>query len=297
MRQEVGLVGLEVITNGIRFRAGRSLAFGLIWTCAALGDGPLFPGAQYTTGDAPGSVAIGDLDGDGVPDLAVANFGSDNISVLLGVGDGTFAAAVHYAAGDGPYSVAIGDLDGDQVPDLAVANSSSGFISVLLGVGDGTFAAALHSSAGTTSFSIAIGDLNGDQVSGLACVLLAPALLPVMVMTFLNAQSTPSGQSGRPLGQGFPSFAPPTHTWTVGTVIALRMASWQLSAPVTTVCAQQFGSQSVPKPRNVLGASALHASFVRSGRQSPVSRSQQAPDKHRDTQVSPPQSSLSGPPI
>ena len=126
---------MKRITNGSRFRTDISLALGLIWTSAAVGDGPLFPGAQYAGGDTIYSVAIGDLNGDKVPDLALANWNSDNVSVLLGVGDGTFAAATGYAAGFGPYSVAIGDLDGDQAPDLAVADNSyytDNIVSVLL---------------------------------------------------------------------------------------------------------------------------------------------------------------------
>jgi len=142
--------------------------FGLIRTSAVHARGPLFPGAQYTVGSAPVSVAIGDLDGDQVPDLAVANTVSDNVSVLLGLGDGMFAAAVHYSAGDGPYSVAIGDLDGDQVPDLAVANYNSDDVSVLLGLGDGTFAAAADHPVGDWPCSVAISDLDGDQVLDLA---------------------------------------------------------------------------------------------------------------------------------
>ena len=124
-------VGMKVITNGVRFRVGMSLALGLIRTSVALGGGPLFPGAQYDVGEVPESVAIGDLDGDLVPDMAVANFSNNNkVSVLLEVGDGTFAAAVHYAAGSIPLSVAIGDLDGDLVPDLAVANAGGNTVSV-----------------------------------------------------------------------------------------------------------------------------------------------------------------------
>ena len=57
-------VGMKMITNSLRFRVGMSLAFGLTWTSATLGGGPLFPGAQYNAGDGPLSVAIGDLDGD-----------------------------------------------------------------------------------------------------------------------------------------------------------------------------------------------------------------------------------------
>ncbi len=140
----------------------------MIWPSAAVGDGPLFPGAQYDAGDVPYSVAIGDLNGDQVPDLGVANAGSDNVSVLLGLGDGTFAAAVHYPAGNGAWSVVIGDLDGDQVPDLALAESYSDNVSVLLGLGDGTFAAAAHYGAAQRPSSVAIGDLNGDQAPDLA---------------------------------------------------------------------------------------------------------------------------------
>jgi hypothetical protein len=93
---------------------------------------------HYTVGDYPRSVAIGDLDGDQVPDLAAANRGefpycSGSVSVLLGLSDGTFGPVVHYAADDESISVAIGDLDGDAWLDLAVANFSyPGTVSVLL---------------------------------------------------------------------------------------------------------------------------------------------------------------------
>ncbi len=93
-------------------------------------------------------MAIGDLVGVDGPDLAVASFSSDDVSVLLNQGDGTFAAAVAYDAGVGPQSVAIGDLDGVNGADLAVANLTSDVVSVLLNQGDGTFAAAVAYGAG-----------------------------------------------------------------------------------------------------------------------------------------------------
>jgi hypothetical protein len=77
-------------------------------------------------------VAVGDFDGDGKPDLAVANFGSNNVSVLLGNGDGSFQAAQNFGVGSSPYSVAVGDFNGDGVQDLAVANSGSNNVSVLI---------------------------------------------------------------------------------------------------------------------------------------------------------------------
>ena len=66
------------------------------------GDGTFQSAVNYDAGEEPSSVAIGDLNGDGDLDLAVANRRSDNVSVLLGNGDGSFQSAVNYGAGDEP---------------------------------------------------------------------------------------------------------------------------------------------------------------------------------------------------
>src|SRR5437899_152101 len=72
------------------------------------GDGTFQTAALYGVGLNPQSVAVGDFNGDGKPDLAVANAGSDTVSVLLGNGNGTFQAARNFAAGGAPWSVAVG---------------------------------------------------------------------------------------------------------------------------------------------------------------------------------------------
>jgi hypothetical protein len=77
-------------------------------------------------------VAIGDFNGDGIPDLAVANSFSNNVSILLGTGTGTFGAATNFTVSGSPISVAIGDFNGDGMSDLAVANFGSNTISILL---------------------------------------------------------------------------------------------------------------------------------------------------------------------
>lgn len=117
---------------------------------------------HFAVGTFPASVAIGDLNGDGKRDLAVANTGSDNVSVLLGNGAGGFGKARNFAAPSAPRSVAIGDLNGDGKRDLAVADAGSNSVSVLLGNGAGGFGAATSYAVGRYPDSVAIGDLNGD---------------------------------------------------------------------------------------------------------------------------------------
>jgi hypothetical protein len=111
---------------------------------------------------------VGDFNGDGKADLAVANAASSNVSVLLGNGNGTFQAAVNYAAGDDPDSVAVADFNGDGKADLAVANYLGNNVSVLLGNGNGTFQAAVNYGVSSGPYSVAVGDFNGDGKADLA---------------------------------------------------------------------------------------------------------------------------------
>ncbi|MGW3689405.1 Ig-like domain-containing protein [Streptomyces sp. NPDC005125] len=143
---------------------------GTAWAAA-----PSFaPHVDYPTGDAPSSVAVGDLDGDG--DLAIANTNARTVSVLLRNGDGTFAPQVSYPTGEYLYSVAVGDLDGDGDLDLATANyGGTNTVSVLLGDGDGTFAPHVEYPTGGASKLVAVGDLDGDGDLDLTTANPAPA--------------------------------------------------------------------------------------------------------------------------
>jgi hypothetical protein len=110
----------------------------------------------------PSAVAVGDVNGDGTPDIVVANNSSNDVSVLLGNGDGTFQPAVNYATGASPIGVVLGDFDGDTKLDIITASSTATTISVLRGNGDGTFGAASSVSVGNAQNGIAIGDFNSD---------------------------------------------------------------------------------------------------------------------------------------
>src|SRR5206468_5228242 len=102
------------------------------------GNGSFQTSVNYSTGTEPGSIAVGDFDGDGKQDLAVANVGSDNVSILLGNANGTFQAAFNYGVGWGPYSVAVGDFNGDGKRDLAVATGTANFGEITAVLGTGT---------------------------------------------------------------------------------------------------------------------------------------------------------------
>ncbi len=79
-------------------------------------------------------VAVADIDGDGKPDLAIANYGSNDVSVLLGDGNGSFGAGTNFATGGNTSQfVVAADVNGDGKPDLVTANrGDGGAVSVLL---------------------------------------------------------------------------------------------------------------------------------------------------------------------
>ena len=117
---------------------------------------------MYDAGTNPYSVTLGDFNGDRNLDLAVANNGSDSVSIFLGNGNGTFQATVSYSAGAYPNSVTAGDFNGDGNLDLVVTNTTGSSISILLGNGNGTFQTAVSYGVGASPRSVTLGDFNGD---------------------------------------------------------------------------------------------------------------------------------------
>ena len=127
------------------------------------------PAVNYPVGASPAAVVTGDFNGDGRPDLAVANASSNTVSILLGNGNGTFQAAQNFATGAGPQSMAVGDFNKDGKLDLVTANASD--LSVLLGNGNGTFKRRTDSCCQTSRpnrpsaqapTAVVVGDFNGD---------------------------------------------------------------------------------------------------------------------------------------
>ncbi len=85
---------------------------------------------------------MADVNGDGIPDLVVANTGSNDVSVLLGQGTGsswTMVAGPRIKTDAGPVAVAVGDVLGNGQLDLAVANKAANNVEVFPSLGSGFF--------------------------------------------------------------------------------------------------------------------------------------------------------------
>jgi hypothetical protein len=116
---------------------------------------------------SPNEVVLADLNGDGIPDLIVANGGGNNVLVFPGLGNGQFGSAHSFFVGTDPVGITVSDVNGDGVPDLVVANQGSNDVSVLFGMGQGaawTLTNGPRLRAGTGPVATAVADVNGDGI-------------------------------------------------------------------------------------------------------------------------------------
>src|SRR5262249_39272482 len=141
------------------------------------GDGTLQAARQFDVGPGLSSAAsrqpvLADFNGDGIADIAVANFAAADVSILLGSGDGTFQPEGRFDATANPDAIAVADFNGDHVLDLAVLSEAAGSttVAILLGRGDGTFLPPKLKSVPLPrgeAPSIGAGDVNRDRKTDL----------------------------------------------------------------------------------------------------------------------------------
>ncbi|HWT87776.1 MAG TPA: FG-GAP-like repeat-containing protein [Candidatus Angelobacter sp.] len=133
------------LTNNVAILESQGQGFDGTFTLAT--------GSPFATGNGPIAIASGDLNSDGVPDLAVVNSTDSTISVFLNNGDATFAEAtgspLTTSAGANPSGVAIADFTNDGIGDIAVTNQGVSTLGVYVGLGFGTYSPQLELSTPT----------------------------------------------------------------------------------------------------------------------------------------------------
>jgi len=138
------------------------------------GDGTFQAPVEYSSTGGADDVVIGDVNGDGWPDVMTVEDGGypkgDEIGVLLNNGDGTFGTAVAYPTSSVNENLdcactefaTLADINGDGKVDIVASNSEIGASTILYGVGDGTFFAPVESPIGEYDSGIAAADVNQD---------------------------------------------------------------------------------------------------------------------------------------
>ncbi|MGL5060544.1 MAG: FG-GAP-like repeat-containing protein, partial [Microcoleus sp.] len=171
---------------------------------------------DFTTGSRPLFVSIGDINGDGKPDLATPNVNVGNVSILLNTTTGattpSFATQVTFPTGPGPRTVSIGDLNADGKPDLAVANYDSNNVSILFnttatGATTPTFAPQVLFGTGNRPYFVSIGDLNADGKPDLAVANIGSSNVSILLNTATTGAATPSFSSQVPFATGSNAFS------------------------------------------------------------------------------------------
>src|SRR6266478_1340530 len=162
------------------------------------------PSSPISVGTTPVAIATGDLNADGVPDLAVLNQGtaavSGTISVLLGSSnlDGTFteASGSPLPTATTPAGIVIANFANGAVPDIAVTNKGSGTLGVYIGQGHGTFASRLEINVPAGPAALIVSTLTSSGLPDAALVSQDPAAGQGVVTVIQDSSNFASSTTG-----------------------------------------------------------------------------------------------------
>lgn len=207
-----------------------------ISTSGSITTGSFSTRVDFITGTNPYEVVIGDIDGDGKPDLAISNTGSSSVSIFRNtslsgsITIGSFANKVDLTTGSNPRGVSFSDIDGDGKPDLSVANQWSWNISIFKNISIsgnitlGSFSAKVDLNTGENPYGVAIGDFDGDGKPDLALANNTPNSISV----FQNTIAASATQTAPTIG----TITHPTCTVATGSVVLNGLPStgtWTLT--------------------------------------------------------------------
>ena len=160
------------------------LAAGTVNVFINQGDGTFAPQVSYAAGNGTASVAVGDLNGDGAPDITATNSVDNTLSVFFNAGNGSFALQATYAnAGSGTAApglaypntgggVVAADFNGDGHVDIGVVQESpqgrSGVFLLLANAGDGSLLPPVTCAIAGDPGALTVADFNGDGLPDLA---------------------------------------------------------------------------------------------------------------------------------
>jgi hypothetical protein len=207
-----------------------------------------------TSPSNPRAVALGDFDNDGHPDIAVANYGSGQVSLFRntnsspGVMSFPATASLTITVGTNPFGLALGDVDGDGKVDLAVENSGSGAtngVQVFRNTTSGSIFGftnikpGVNYPTGTSPQGIVMGDMNGDGRVDIAVTNASTAVsflrntiaIPVVVSSFTPI-SGPISTTVTITGQNF-SLIPGSNVVFFGATQAVVTGATSTSLTVT----------------------------------------------------------------
>ena len=153
------------ITRGVKSSSGDSLSSPFLWQFSMLnnkGSGKFLRKIDIGVNNDPSNCVTSDFDNDGNIDIAVSNWGSNNVSILLNNSNGSFVISSNIAVNINPSSLAPADFNNDGNIDLAMSYWGSNNISILINNGKGNFSYSSDVKVNSKSRSITSTDFDGD---------------------------------------------------------------------------------------------------------------------------------------
>jgi len=240
------------------------------------GAGGFDPVVHYPIPALPNSMAVGDFNGDGHLDLAVAGAGAGNLSLVEGEGNGTFLAPINFTLSTiTPVSLTAADFNGDGKTDLAMIDVTTGLVDVALSNGNGTFQAPVAYNLGPATRVVAA-DATGDGIPDL--LVVGGGVTGVLTIAAGNGNGTfqPAVQYGagvnQPDGIALGNFAgngqislaaTSSTTGAVGVLLSLAPAKIQFSAATYSV-SEGAGSETITVTRTGSSSGAASVEYATS---------------------------------